>query len=264
MMNLDLLFYVASHNNNRVMWDAAVQHARTTQTTHIRPDSSSTHLVVFDPNTGAIQQRLTNQGYNDESCWTRGQAWAIAGFAETHGWTRDVSFLETAQSCADLFISRLPPTNIPPWDFDAALDSPEEQPPDSSAAMVASYGMLLIYKAYLGFGDAVRGQKYLSAALKITAAICDSHADVSTHMSQSSSVVETVEQGVSQLSLEHVCNTGGDTILSGATINNYQHAPRRWADHGLVYADYYFVLVGNLLLELGLGRTILQRAVSPV
>lgn len=257
-MNLDLLFYVASHTNDQAMWDAAVQHAKTTQTAHIRPDSSSTHLIVFDPNTGAILQRLTNQGYGDESCWTRGQAWAIAGFAETYGWTHDVAFLETAQRCADLFLSRLPVTDIPPWDFDAALHSDEKQPPDSSAAMIAAYGMLLIYKAYLGLGDAVRGQKYLHAALRITAAICDVHTDTTAHMSQSTSAVETVEQGISQLSFESVCNTGGDTILTGATINNYEHAPRRWANHGLVYADYYFVLVGNLLLDIGIGRSIVQ------
>jgi hypothetical protein len=46
---------------------------------------------------------------------------------------------------------------------------------------------------------------------------------------------------------------GHDTILLHATINNYEFAPRRWADRGLVYADYYFILFGNKLLELGLA-----------
>lgn len=43
-----------------------------------------------------------------------------------------------------------------------------------------------------------------------------------------------------------------ETILTGATINNCEFAPRRWANHGLVYADYYFMLFGNMLLDLGL------------
>ena len=43
----------------------------------------------------------------------------------------------------------------------------------------------------------------------------------------------------------------GDMVLKGATINVYEHAPRRWAKHGLVYADYYILLVGNKLLEMG-------------
>jgi glycine/D-amino acid oxidase-like deaminating enzyme len=46
---------------------------------------------------------------------------------------------------------------------------------------------------------------------------------------------------------------GHDTILLHAAINNYEFAPRRWADHGLVYADYYFILFGNKLLEMGLA-----------
>jgi hypothetical protein len=121
--------------------------------------------------------------------------------------------------------------------------------------MIAAYGLLLIYKACLGLGEINRGQKYLSAALRITAAVCEHHTDTTTHMSQTTSAVETVEEGISQMKFEGVCNSGGDTILTGATINNYEHAPRRWADHGLVYADYYFALVGNLLLELGIGAS---------
>lgn len=254
-MNLDMLFYVASQTKDQAMWDAAVKHAKTTQASHIRSDHSTTHLVVFDPETGTIRQRLTNQGYDDDSCWTRGQAWAIAGFAETYGWTRDMSFLETARNCADYFVSRLPASYIPPWDFDAAAAHDDEtHPPDTSAAMIASYGLLLIYKALLGLGDLQGAQRYLVAALRITSAVCGSHTDLTAHITQSSCVVETVEQGVSQQGVEMICNGGGDTILMGATINNYKFAPRRWADHGLVYADYYFVLVGNLLLDLGIGR----------
>lgn len=255
-MNLDMLFYVASHTKDQVMWGAAVQHAKTTQRTHIRPQNSTTHLVVFDPNTGAVQQSLTNQGYTDDSCWTRGQAWAIAGFAETYGWTRDGSFLDTAKDCADYFISHLPESHIPPWDFDASLHDDEIQPTDTSAAMIASYGLLLIYKALIGMSNFSEAQKYLAGALRITSAVCASHTDLMAHIHQSSSPVETVEQGVSQQDFEIVCNGGGDTVLTGATINNFKFAPRRWANHGLVYADYYFVLVGNLLLELGIGKNI--------
>lgn len=256
MMNLDMLFYVASQTRNQAMWNDAVKHAKTTQAAHIRSDNSSTHLVVFDPETGAIRQKLTNQGHDDSSCWTRGQAWAIAGFAETYGWTRDDSFLETSRNCADYFLSRLPSNAIPPWDFDGAMTDEDVHPPDTSAAMIASYGMLLIYKALAGSGNLVEAQGYLDAALRITSAVCAAHTDSTAHLSHSSTAVQTVEHGVSQQLFEAVCNSGGDTILTGATINNYKFAPRRWANHGLVYADYYFVLVGNLLLDLGIGRNI--------
>ena len=73
MMNLDLLFYVASNTEDKAMWDAAVQHARTTQRTHLRTDHSSIHLVVLDPADGSILQRLTNQGYDDDDQHSDGQ-----------------------------------------------------------------------------------------------------------------------------------------------------------------------------------------------
>lgn len=53
---------------------------------------------------------------------------------------------------------------------------------------------------------------------------------------------------------------GAETILEGSTVNNYEFAPRQWADHGLVYADYYFLLVGNLLLDMGIGGRFAEQA----
>lgn len=257
-MNLDLLFYVAELTGNRTMWEAARTHALTTQRTHLRADSSAIHLVVFDPETGESKKVLTNQGYSDDSCWTRGQAWAIAGFAETYGWTKEDTFLETACSCADYFLSRLPASYIPPWDFDAVEREPEiAQPPDTSAAMIASYGMLLLHKALRCKGQLELAAKYLHAAQRITAAVCSRHAafgdatfaDVTLSVASvkdpgSVAFIETVSRGA-----------GGDTLLTGATINNYEFAPRRWANHGLVYADYYLLAVKDLLLEIG-GRSV--------
>ena len=44
----------------------------------IRPDGSTFHLVVFDPETGAVISRSgTPQGYAVNSTWARGQAWGV-------------------------------------------------------------------------------------------------------------------------------------------------------------------------------------------
>ncbi|RYP58452.1 hypothetical protein DL769_008943 [Monosporascus sp. CRB-8-3] len=254
MMNLDLLFYVARQTGDRGMFEAAVQHARTTQRTHVRDDASTVHLVVFDPATGAVRERLTNQGYADASCWSRGQAWAVAGFAETYHWTRDPSFLDTARRCADYFLRRLPASGIPPWDFDAAAGhGAETQPPDVSAAVIAAYGLLLIHKALGALGQ---DSAYLHDALRLTEVVCRRHMnDPSTFVTRKETV-EMVERATQDVNILSVEMGAGDTILNGATINNHEFAPRRWANHGLVYADYYFLLVGNKLLEMGVGGLI--------
>ncbi|KAI0117506.1 glycoside hydrolase family 88 protein [Daldinia grandis] len=251
LMNLDMLFWAAAKLQDDSMYAAALSHAKISQHCHIRADSSTAHVVVFDPGNGAIKSVLTNQGYADDSCWSRGQAWAITGFAQTYRWTKDYTFLETSKACADYFVEHLPVTAIPPWDFQAPRGEP--QPTDTSAAMIASYGMLLIHEIETAAG---RSSAYLQHALRIIEAVCASHVNRPAKFGLKEDFVETPELG----SLSHQkmmavdMGKGAETILNGATINNYEFAPRRWANHGLVYADYFFLLVGNKLLEMGLGE----------
>lgn len=249
-MNLNLLFYVASKTNNAAMHSAAVEHARTTAHAHVRPDASTTHLIVFDPSTGNVQKRLTNQGFAHTSCWTRGQSWAIAGFAETYLWTHQSEFLETARRCADYFLDHLPESGIVPWDFNALESQGQPQPPDTSAAMIAAYGMLLLHQA---ISELKQQSRYLDKALEIVSAVCATNINPSAKFSVLKQNIDTVEHGTTEDLALQVTMGDGETIINGATINNYEFAPRRWANHGLVYADYYFLLVGNKLLEMGIG-----------
>lgn len=41
-----------------------------------------------------------------------------------------------------------------------------------------------------------------------------------------------------------------ETILMHSTINGHPYAPRLIMDHGLVYADYYFVEFANEVLKM--------------
>jgi hypothetical protein len=43
-----------------------------------------------------------------------------------------------------------------------------------------------------------------------------------------------------------------DALLKFGTANNNEHARKRYANHGLVYGDYYLVEFGNRLLRMGL------------
>ncbi|KAG5792378.1 hypothetical protein H9Q69_008574 [Fusarium xylarioides] len=259
MMNLDLLFWAASEASSQAdstrFFDVAMAHARTSKEHLIRADWSSYHVANFDPSTGALKERLTNQGYSHTSCWSRGQAWAIAGFAKSYEWSGESPFLDTAKNCADYFLRRLPDTNIPPWDFDAQDEAgATAQPPDTSAAMVAAYGMLLIHQSLQNRSEA---SPYLGHALRIVDAVCERHLNPAASQKQDLGTIPTVENGRATVvkCIETAAGLG-DTILNGATINNFEFAPRRWADHGLVYADYFFVLFGNKLLEMNALRSL--------
>ncbi|XXG96836.1 hypothetical protein Hte_003127 [Hypoxylon texense] len=255
LMNLDMVFWAAAELQDDAMYATALSHAKISQRWHVRADSSTAHVAVFDPASGDIKSIITNQGYADDSCWSRGQAWAITGFAQVYQWTKDESFLETAKACADYFMEHLPTSSIPPWDFQAPKDEP--QPTDTSAAMIASYGMLLIHEAETIAG---RPSAYLQHALIIIRAVCASHVNSPANFVAHDSVVEAYglhsshEPRVVAVTVD--MGEGTETILNGATINNYEFAPRRWANHGLVYADYFFLLVGNKLLDMGIGEVL--------
>jgi hypothetical protein len=118
--------------------------------------------------------------------------------------------------------------------------------------MVACYGMLLLHEALTAMGEP---SPYLKGALHMLTSVCASQMSPEAHFHSKPVEIASVEHGVSSEAgtLEVDMGVGAETILLGATINNYEFAPRRWADHGLVYADYYFLLVGNKLLDMGIG-----------
>jgi hypothetical protein len=214
MMNLDLLYYASQVTGNYKYARVASTHAETTLVNHFRPDNSSYHMVVYDSITGTVKGKYTHQGYSDESTWSRGQAWALYGYASVYQYTKDKRFLDAAKRFTDYFLSRLPEDKTVYWDFDAPLPTYW----DVSAAMIAVSGMLLI--------DSLdTSSRYTPDALRIL-----------------NKVVTEAKAGAEW-----------DTILNHSTVQNFEYAlPKtKVADVGLVYADYYFIEISNRLLEMG-------------
>jgi unsaturated chondroitin disaccharide hydrolase len=140
MMNLELLLWAAKNGGNPSYYDLAVRHATVTMENQLRPDYSSWHVLAYDTLTGEAVQKVTAQGYADESIWARGQAWGIYGFTMTYRETGNPEFLETAKKMAKIYIDRLPEDLVPYWDFDA----PEipDAPRDASAAAITASALL--------------------------------------------------------------------------------------------------------------------------
>ena len=250
---MDLLYYAARHTSNSKLSSIATTHAHTVLRTLVRPDHSTWHVANLDPlNNGAVQFRMTHQGYSDDSTWSRGQAWTILGFAQTYMWTQDLTFLAAAQNLADCFLARLAespaPThrNVPMWDFDAPpqedVDTEGQPLRDASAGAIAANGLLLIHQALQAISPG-HSSPYLQAALRImsdTAGYCVDRDDVAS--------LSVDEAGKVQ-----VAPGTWDAILRHATANNNQNTLTRYFDVGLVYADYYFLEFGNKLLRMGLA-----------
>ena len=141
MMNLPLLYWASEETHDPRFYQIARAHADTAQRAFVRENGSVNHIVQFDVNTGEVVGTLGGQGKEIGSSWTRGQGWAIYGFALSYRHTGEKSYLETAKKVAAYFASCIPESGLIPVDFcqDEGLDWE-----DSTAAAIAACGMLEI------------------------------------------------------------------------------------------------------------------------
>jgi unsaturated chondroitin disaccharide hydrolase len=168
MMNLPLLWWAAGRGGDPSLFEIARRHARTSARLFLRPDGSTYHLNRFDPLSGAILDRGTLQGASDRSCWSRGQAWVICGFAWAFAAAREPEFLAVADETADWFWRALPDDAVPPWDF--ADDSPDATR-DASAAAIAALAAVILAQVHHDRGRRQRYAELASRTLeKVTAA----------------------------------------------------------------------------------------------
>jgi unsaturated chondroitin disaccharide hydrolase len=135
------------------------QHMLTLARAFVRPDGSTSHRLAFDPRTGDLIGPIYGQGLRTSSTWSRGQAWAVNGFATSYLLTKDDRLLAAARRTADFWISHVGAGCVPAWDFDVSDDA---APRDSSAAAIAVDGLLTLA---LVDPDAQRAATYRAYAL---------------------------------------------------------------------------------------------------
>lgn len=139
MMNLPLLYWASEQSGNPDYARCAYSHALQAQRYLFRQDNSTFHTFYMDVLTGQPIGGKTHQGYADNSCWARGQAWAIYGSTLSYSYSGDKTFLASAKRAARYFLAHLPADGICYWDL--SLTQPETNK-DTSAAIIAVCGLL--------------------------------------------------------------------------------------------------------------------------
>lgn len=162
MMNLELLFEATKMTGDSSFYKIAVSHADHTIKNHFRPDFSSYHVIDYDTlKSGNILQKLTAQGYANESAWARGQAWALYGYTLCFRETKNKAYLAQADGIAGFILNSkvTPADGIPYWDYNDP-NIPNVSRDASAAAITAS----ALYELAKYSGNA---KKYKAAADKI-------------------------------------------------------------------------------------------------
>ncbi len=140
MMNIPLLYWAEKEHGDPRYGYVARLHADTVLRSHIRDDGSVSHIVSLSPSDGSYIESFGGQGYGVGSSWSRGQAWAIYGFALSYIHTGDERYLAAARRVADYFISCVEKTGyVARADFRAPA---EPDIIDSTASAIAACGLL--------------------------------------------------------------------------------------------------------------------------
>ena len=171
MMNLAILYWASDYQKDPHYANIAQAHAEMAMNHFIYPDGSAKHICVFDAATGAYVENLGGQGYDANSAWSRGAAWALYGFALSAGYTGREDFLHTAERVANFFVSHLPDDFVPYADFKAPVEKNLYR--DTSAAACAASGLALLAKLEGPAG----GAAYEAAARKIVNSLYENYTD---------------------------------------------------------------------------------------
>jgi unsaturated chondroitin disaccharide hydrolase len=211
MMNLELLYRATALGGDARYKQIGATHAATTRTNHFRADASSYHVVDYNPTTGAVIKKQTNQGLADESAWARGQAWGLYGFTMSYRETNDARFLDQATRIADFYTQspRMPADGVPYFDFDAPVRDDVPDYRDASAGAIAASGLFELAT----FATGAAAERYREFAIKAVRALSSSSYRAATGTN-------------SQFLLLH-------------SVGNYPQNDE--VDVAINYADYYYL-----------------------
>lgn len=218
------------------------------------------HESVFNITDGNYRCPNTQQGYSGFSTWTRGLAWAMAGYPEQLEFLQTLNnealepfggraeieaiFLKAAKATCDFYIDHTPVDGIPYWDTGAPnlhklgdyLARPADpyndfEPVDSSAAAIGAQGLLRLGKYLNEKGE--DGSKYWQAGLSVLDTLFDE-----PYLSTSPD-----HQGLILHSIYHQPN-GWDYVPEGSKIANGESS--MWGDyHAREVALYVHRLIND-------------------
>ncbi len=172
MMNLPLLYWASDVIGDDRFKRIAMAHADNTIRTHVRDDGSVVHCVEHDRETGDVRETFGGQGYGVGSSWSRGQSWAIYGFALSYLHTGEQRYLDTAKRVANYFIANCSEDWLPRVDFRAPAVPVYY---DTTAGCCAACGMLELARVL----PENEGGMYAAAAVNMLKAISERFADYS-------------------------------------------------------------------------------------
>ncbi|MCL4747554.1 MAG: hypothetical protein KJZ83_19390 [Burkholderiaceae bacterium] len=136
--NLILDWWARTQTGDPVFEQGARRMLDLTLRDFVLDDGSTLEFIDYDPETGRKLRHYTLLGAHDDSCWSRGQSWAIAGYLRAGEALDDPRYIAAGTRLLDYWWRETDETRVPPWDFKDPMlaTDPEGVPRDTSAAAV--------------------------------------------------------------------------------------------------------------------------------
>lgn len=220
-MNLPLLYQATAATGDTRYAEAAKRHIEQARRYIVREDGSTFHTFYMDVKTGAPRFGDTHQGFSDDSCWSRGQAWGVYGFLLNYLYTGDVRLLETSQTLANYFINRLPEDLVCYWDL--ALTDPNTERDSSASAILVCALLELVKQLPVIHPDR---ESYETLALRILAQLLDGYLN-QTHQEGEGLLKHSVYYFKGNVGVNECC-AWGDYFLMEAIARATSSWKRYW------------------------------------
>ncbi|WP_424005386.1 glycoside hydrolase family 88 protein (plasmid) [Haloarcula salina] len=219
MMNLPLLFWASEATGDSAYASIAERHARTTARHLVRSDGSTFHTFKCDVESGAPLGGETAQGYDADSCWSRGQTWAIYGYALAADYADEGAYANLSARLANYYLSNVEADHVPLWDFDAPADQTYR---DTSAAAIAACGLGELAQQ-LPLADA-RARGYENAAIATLGSLAERY---STDRSESNGLLSDGAYDPTDGDYDECC-IWGDYFYVEGLVRATEHWSRYW------------------------------------
>lgn len=140
LLNIPLLFWASEETGNEKYEKVALTHYEKVIGNIIREDNTTYHTYYFDNSTGKPLYGKTRQGFSDDSCWARGQAWAVYGQVLANKYTKNEETLAKFDVVLDYFMDHLPQDSVAYWDLIFTDENPSDR--DTSSNAIVLCGLL--------------------------------------------------------------------------------------------------------------------------
>jgi len=230
MQNLSLLLWAYQETNVESFKQVALGQAETTLKHIVREDYSTYHTFDFDTSTNKPIRGCTHQGYADESCWSRGQAWAIHGYAQLALLTGEQRYTEASAKLSDYMMQKLTQDKVPVWDY--LLPANEIQYKDTSAGSITAAGLFILAEVLENQGEQARSEYYYDFAMQMLLALRKDYDLTGNHEAQgllsdsASSVPHSIERNLDYLA--NAMLPYGDYYYFEAVLRGLGHNKLFW------------------------------------